>query len=104
MGVQSAIAARSEKDIKRAVLVSAPVNGIFGLITMTMGLAGKYMVETGNLSLPEGVKATGQAIGTQVIIQMMPGWVVCLLLAAFLGAILSTFCNHYHGTWIHIFK
>ena len=53
MGVQSAIAARSEKDIKRAVLVSAPVNGIFGLITMTMGLAGKYMVETGNLSLPE---------------------------------------------------
>lgn len=91
MGVQSAITARSEKDIKRAVLVSAPVNGIFGLITMTMGLAGKYMVETGNLSLPEGVKATGQAIGTQVIIQMMPGWVVCLLLAAFLGAILSTF-------------
>lgn len=37
------------------------------------------------------MKATGQAIGTQVIIQMMPGWVVCLLLAAFLGAILSTF-------------
>ena len=91
MGVQSAIAARSEKDIKRAVLVSAPVNGIFGLITMAMGLAGKYMLDTGHLPLPEGVQATGQAIGTQVIMQLMPGWVVCLLLAAFLGAILSTF-------------
>ena len=91
MGVQSAIAAKSEKDIKRAVLVSAPVNGIFGLITMAMGLAGKYMLETGHLPLPEGVQPTGQSIGTQVIIQLMPGWVVCLLLAAFLGAILSTF-------------
>ncbi len=91
MGIQSAIAAKSEKDIKKACLVSVPVNGIFGLITMAIGLVGKYMVDTGKMTLPEGIAATGQSIGTQVIMQMMPTWVVILLLAAFLGAILSTF-------------
>ena len=62
------------------------------------------MVETGNLSLPEGVKATGQAIGTQVIIQMMPGWVVMSVTGSIFRSDSFYFCNHYHGTWIHIFK
>ena len=90
MGLQSAMAAKNEKTIKRALWIAAPVNGIFGIFTMTMGIAAKSLVESGQMevAVPELAAKTA---GATMILNYLPPWVVALLLAAFLGAVLSTF-------------
>lgn len=90
MGLQSAMAAKSEKTIIRALWVAAPVNGIFGIFTMTMGIAAKSLVERGEMTVANPDLAAKTA-GATMIVNYLPSWLVAWLLAAFLGAVLSTF-------------
>lgn len=90
MGLQSTTAAKSEKTVARALWIAAPVNGLFGIFTMAIGLAARANIEAGHVSLPEGVPGP-KAGGLATIMQLLPEPVVGLLLAAFLGAVLSTF-------------
>ncbi|MFP3156261.1 sodium:solute symporter family protein [Lachnospiraceae bacterium ZAX-1] len=90
MGIQSALAAKDEGTIARALWIAAPVNGIFGIFTMTMGLAAKALYDTGNLHIANEAVAAKTA-GASMIVQYLPSWVIAWLLAAFLGAVLSTF-------------
>jgi SSS family solute:Na+ symporter len=83
MLMQVAMAAESEKVIRKALWIAAPVNGLFGVFAVSLGLAAK--------SVPE-FQAMGQKVAaTSMLVSYLPPWLAALLLASFLAAILSTF-------------
>jgi SSS family solute:Na+ symporter len=90
MGLQSTMAAKNEKTVVKALWIAAPINGLFGIFTMAIGISAKASFETGNLTLPADAIPAKQA-GIGMLLQTLPDWVVGWLLAAFLGAVLSTF-------------
>jgi len=83
MLLQPAMAAKDDRTISRALWIAAPVNGLFGVFAVVLGLTAK--------SIPE-FQALGQKVAaTSMLVAYLPGWLAALLLAAFLAAILSTF-------------
>jgi len=83
MLLQTAMAAKSEVTIKKALWIAAPVNGLFGVFAVVLGLAAK--------SIPE-FNALGPKMATMsMLVGYLPEWLSALLLASFLAAILSTF-------------
>lgn len=83
MLMQPAMAADSERTIRRALWIAAPVNGMFGVFAVSLGLAAK--------SIPE-FQALGQKVAaTNMLVAYLPPWLGAILLASFLAAILSTF-------------
>lgn len=83
MLMQAAMAAKSENTIKKALWVAAPVNGLFGVFAVVIGLAAK--------SLPEFQALGPKVAATTMLVTLLPGWLSALVLASFLAAILSTF-------------
>ncbi|WP_051261075.1 sodium:solute symporter family protein [Desulfovibrio inopinatus] len=83
MLLQTAMSAKSEKTVKRAVWIAAPVNGLFGVFTVAMGLAAK--------SIPEFHAMGPKLAAPTMILNLFPFWLVAWLLASFLAAVLSTF-------------
>jgi len=83
MLLQPAMSAKNEKDIKKAIWIAAPVNGLFGVFTVSMGLAAKTLPEFNAL----GPKMAAPAM----LVQLLPPWLVAWLLASFFAAVLSTF-------------
>ncbi len=90
MGLQSAMAAKSERTIVKALWIAAPVNGLFGVFTMIMGITAKALVETGQMQIPD-MSIAPKVAGVTMLLNYLPWWLVAWLLAAFLGAVLSTF-------------
>jgi len=83
MLLQPAMSADSELSIRRALWIAAPVNGLFGVFTVVIGLTAKAMPE---------FRALGPKVAaTSMLVSYLPGWLAALLLASFLAAILSTF-------------
>ncbi|WP_286829581.1 MULTISPECIES: sodium:solute symporter family protein [Kordiimonas] len=83
MLMQAAMAAKSENTIKKALWVAAPVNGLFGVFAVVIGLTAK--------SLPEFQALGPKVAATTMLVTLLPGWLSALVLASFLAAILSTF-------------
>lgn len=83
MLLQPAMAAESEATIRRSLWIAAPVNGMFGVFAVALGLAAK--------SIPEFNALGPKVATTAMLVQLLPGWLAALLLASFLAAILSTF-------------
>lgn len=83
MLLQTCMAAKSEKTIKKALWIAAPVNGLFGVFAVVIGLTAQTIPKYANL----GPKMAA----TSMLVDMLPSWLVALLLATFLAAILSTF-------------
>lgn len=81
--LQTFMSAKNEKTIRRAVWIAAPLNGMFGVFAVTLGLTAK--------SIPEFAQLGPKMAATTMIIEFIPGWVAALLLASLLAAILSTF-------------
>jgi SSS family solute:Na+ symporter len=75
--------ARDEKTIRRALWIAAPVNGLFGVFAVVIGLTAK--------SLPQFQVLGPKVAATTMLITLLPPWLAALLLAAFLTAVLSTF-------------
>lgn len=83
MGLQTCIAAKDVKSVKRSLFLAGPVNGLFCIIPALLGLAA--------LALPQ-FREFGPMLATpMMIVSILPKWVVALLMASFLGALLSTF-------------
>ncbi|MDR2355013.1 MAG: sodium:solute symporter family protein [Clostridiales Family XIII bacterium] len=93
MGLASTMAAKNEKTVVKALWIAAPVNGLFGIFTMMIGIAARAGYESGYLDAVSELDAATQAKagGLALLVSTLPSWVLGLLLAAFLGAILSTF-------------
>lgn len=83
MLLQTAMSAKNENTVKKALWIAAPVNGLFGVFTVAMGLAAK--------SIPEFHALGPKMAAPTMILELFPGWLVAWLLASFLAAVLSTF-------------
>ncbi len=81
--MQPAMAAKNEKTIKKALWIAAPVNGLFGVFIVCLGLAAKANPEFS----PLGPKMAG----TTMLLNTLPAWLVAWLFAALLAAVLSSF-------------
>ena len=83
MLLQPAMAADSDLTIRKALWIAAPLNGLFGVFAVVLGLTAK--------SIPE-FHALGQKVAaTSMLVAYLPNWLGAILLASFLAAILSTF-------------
>lgn len=83
MLMQTMMSAKDEKTIKKSVWLAAPLNGMFGVFAVILGLAAR--------ALPEYSQYGAKLASTNMLVDMLPMWIAALLLAALLAAILSTF-------------
>ena len=83
MTLQTAMSADSEKTLKRSMWIAAPVNGMFAVFAVILALTA--------FSMPEYAERGAKVATTDMLIDMLPSWLAALLLAAFVGVILSTF-------------
>ncbi len=83
MLLQTCMSAKSEQTIKKALWIAAPVNGLFGVFAVVIGLTAR--------TLPEFSALGPKVAATTMLVELLPGWVCVVLLASFLAAILSTF-------------
>lgn len=82
-GMQAAMSAKDEKTIQRSLWIAAPINGLFGVFPVLVGIAAA--------TIPEFAQLGPKLAGAALIINLLPTWLVVLLQAGFLGALLSTF-------------
>ncbi|MBF7097251.1 sodium:solute symporter family protein [Alkalibacter sp. M17DMB] len=83
MGLHTAIAAKNATTVRKSLLIAGPVNGLFCIIPTLIGLAA--------MSIPQFAQL-GPALASPVmLVSLLPKPLVILLLAGFLGALLSTF-------------
>ena len=85
MGLQTCIAAKDVKSVKKSIWLAGPVNGCFCIIPALLGMAALalgYFVIAGNNAM---------FMTPTMMLAILPKWVVALICASFLGALLSTF-------------
>jgi SSS family solute:Na+ symporter len=82
--LQSAAAVDNVKVLRKACTMAIPMNVLFGIIILSLGLA--------SLALPEPA-ATGNGASGVVLMTLMymPGWLQICVIGVFLAAMLSTF-------------
>jgi SSS family solute:Na+ symporter len=83
MLMQPCMSAKSEKTIRKALWIAAPLNGLFGVFAVVIGLTAK--------TVPEFAALGPKVAATTMLVHYLPPWLAALLLASFLAAILSTF-------------
>jgi|MEHZ01.4.fsa_nt_MEHZ011242010.1_12 SSS family solute:Na+ symporter len=83
MLMQPCMSAASEETIRKALWWAAPINGLFGVFAVVLGLTAA--------ALPEFAALGPKVATTSMLIGLLPGWLSAVLLASFLAAILSTF-------------
>ena len=83
MLMQPCMSASSEKTIRKALWIAAPLNGLFGVFAVVIGLTAK--------TVPEFAALGPKVAATTMLVNYLPPWLAALLLASFLAAILSTF-------------
>jgi len=83
MLLQPAMGARDENTIRKALWIAAPVNGMFGVFAVVIGLTAR--------ALPQYQALGPKVAATTMLIDLLPAWLAALLLASFLTAVLSTF-------------
>jgi SSS family solute:Na+ symporter len=81
--LQPAMSAKSEKTVRKALWIAAPVNGFFGVFMICLGLAAKASPEFN----PLGAKMAGSAM----LLNSLPPWLVAWIFATLLAAVLSSF-------------
>ncbi len=83
MLMQPCMSAQSEQTIRKALWIAAPLNGMFGVFAVIIGLTAK--------TVPEFAALGPKVAATTMLVNYLPPWLAALLLASFLAAILSTF-------------
>lgn len=81
--LQPALSAKDDKTVRRSMWIAAPVNGMVCVIPVLIGLAAFAIPQFRQLGALDGPPA--------LIVQLLPPWIVVILMAGFLGALLSTF-------------
>ena len=82
-GMAAAMSAKDESVIRRSLWIAAPVNGLFGVFPVLCGLAAA--------TIPEFAALGPKLAGATLVVKLLPTWLVVLVQAGFLGALLSTF-------------
>jgi SSS family solute:Na+ symporter len=80
--IQPAISVNDPKGFRKALWLAAPLNGMFGVFIICIGLAAR--------ANPQFSALGPKMAGTTMLFASLPPWLVAWLFAAFLGAILSS--------------
>ncbi len=83
MLMQPFLSTRNEKIIRRSVWIAAPLNGMFGVFAVILGLSAR--------AIPEYAAQGPKLAATNMLVDLLPTWMAAVLLAALMAAILSTF-------------
>ena len=83
MILQVTMSAKDEATVKKSLWWAVPVNGLFGVFIVVLGLTAK--------SLPEYAQLGPKMAAPAMLIGMLPPWLATMLIASFLAAVLSTF-------------
>lgn len=83
MLMQPCMSAENERTVRKALWIAAPLNGLFGVFAVVIGLTAK--------TIPEFAALGPKVAATAMLVNYLPPWLAALLLASFLAAILSTF-------------
>lgn len=81
--LQVTMSAKSEATVKKSLWLAVPLNGLFGVFTIVIGLTAK--------SLPEFNELGPKLAAPSMLIEMLPPWLSVMLISSFLAAVLSTF-------------
>lgn len=81
--LQTTMSAKTESTVKKALWIAAPINGIFCVFTLVMGLTAK--------SIPEFQALGPKLAAPTMLVEMLPAWLTVFLLASFTGVVLSSF-------------
>ncbi|GAB2046491.1 hypothetical protein AGATL06_29940 [Agathobaculum sp. TL06] len=81
--MQVAASAKSENAVRRIAYFVGPMNCIIGGISATFAIIAK--------SLPQYAELDAKVISVRMLVDMLPNWLITLVLAAFLAALLSSF-------------
>ena len=83
--IQAAAAVPNVNVLRKACTACIPMNVLFGVIIISLGLASKGLVEMGMLTADNG------AVGVvQLVLHYMPSWLQVCVIGMFLAAMLST--------------
>ncbi|GAD80420.1 sodium:solute symporter family protein [Vibrio ezurae] len=82
-GMAAAMSAKDESVIRRSIWIAAPINGIFGVFPVLVGLAA--------FTIPEFAELGPKLAGATLVVKLLPTWLVVMLQAGFVGALLSTY-------------
>jgi solute:Na+ symporter, SSS family len=83
MAMHPVMAAKDELSVMKAMWPACLINGLFAVFTVSMGLAAK--------SIPEFYALGPKMAAPSMLMAYLPAWLVALILAVFLGSILSAF-------------
>ena len=83
MLMQPCMSAATEQTVRKSLWIAAPLNGMFGVFAVVIGLTAK--------TIPEFAELGPKVAATTMLVNYLPPWLAALLLASFLAAILSTF-------------
>ena len=81
--LQVAMSAKNEKTVRNSLWLAVPLNGLFGVFIIVIGLTAK--------SLPEFNALGPKLAAPSMLVAMLPHWLATMLIASFLAAVLSTF-------------
>lgn len=81
--LQTAMSAKTSNIVRNALWIAAPVNGIFCVFTVVMGLTAK--------SIPEFHALGPKLAAPTMLVELLPAWLTVFLLASFTGVVLSSF-------------
>jgi len=81
--LQVAMSAKNEKTVRNSLWLAVPLNGLFGVFIIIIGLTAK--------SLPEFQALGPKLAAPSMLISLLPSWLAVMLIASFLAAVLSTF-------------
>lgn len=81
--LQVAMSARSERAVVRAMWLAVPINGLFCVFIVVLGMTAK--------TLPEFAGLGPKLAAPTMLVQLLPGWLAVLLIGSFVAAVLTTF-------------
>jgi len=84
--VQAAAAVPNVKVLRKACIAAIPLNVMFGVIIISLGLASKSLVNMNMMQAANGADGV-----VKLILTYMPNWLQICLIGMFLAAMLSTF-------------
>jgi SSS family solute:Na+ symporter len=84
--IQAVAGVENIQVLRKACNWAIPMNALFGVIILSMGLASKYLNDTGLLHSPHGAAGV-----VELVLNYMPNWLQICVIGMFLAAMLSTF-------------
>jgi SSS family solute:Na+ symporter len=84
--VQAVASVPNVDVLRKACMAAIPLNVLFGVIMLSMGLASKGLTDMGILNSPHGAAGV-----VELVLNFMPSWLQICVIGMFLAAMLSTF-------------